>query len=349
MRYKKQVIGRLEKCYALSRVQYRGSRCLLVAAEKHAPCVLFSEDGDLIDTVWEEPGGVMTMVPIPGREGAFLSTQRFYSPNDCTDAKLVLAEDTENGWRVTDVCELPGVHRFGILSRGGVNYVVACTLKTDHEYRDDWRFPGKIWVGVLPEKAEQLRLEPWMSGLLRNHGFTLFCDNGNPAAIVSCELGVYRVEPPPAAGGAWKSQRLLEQPASDAVCVDLDEDGVPELFVISPFHGDEISIWRLQSGVYVRVYLHPEKMPFLHAIDAGQINEKPVVLVGNREGRQELLAFFYDRNKDDYVYEVVDAGHGPANCMIFDRGGRSAILAANRETDEIAIYDVLSDETEVTT
>lgn len=343
MRYEKQVIGRLEKCYALSPLQYRGQRCLLVAAEKHAPCCLFSESGRFMGTIWGEPGGVMTMAPIPGREGAFMSTQRFYSPNDCKDARLVLAEDGGSGWRVTELCGLPGVHRFGILSRGGVDYVIACTLKTDHEYRDDWRFPGKVWVGVLPEKPERLQLTPLMTGLLRNHGFTLFREGSYNAAIISCEAGVFRVDPPPTPGQEWRIQCLLEHPASDAVCADLDGDGVPELFVISPFHGDEISVWRRQAGAYVQAYTHPEKLPFLHAIDVGRFYGKPVVLAGNREGRQELLSFFYDRDKEDYSYELIDSGRGPANCMIFDRGGRPAILAANRESDEIAIYDVLPD------
>lgn len=340
MKYVKQVIGQLEKCYALSTLQYRGQRCLLVAAEKHDPCHLYSDSGILLDTVWDEPGGVMTMTPVPGREGVFMATQAFYSPNDCKDARLVLAEDTGDSWRVTKLCDLPGVHRFGILSRGGVDYVIACTLKSNHEYRDDWRFPGKIWVGVLPEGREPLRLTPLKEGLLRNHGFTLLPQDGYAAAIISCEDGILRVDPPAQAGGDWAVTRLVDQPASDTICRDLDGDGVPELFVLSPFHGDEFTVWRWTNGAYKRVYTHPEKLPFLHAIDSGEFYGEPVVLIGNREGRQELLAVYYDRSAESYRFEVVDAGRGPTNCMIFHRDGHPAILAANRETNEVAIYDV---------
>ena len=29
-------------------------------------------------------------------------------------------------------------------------YIVACALKSGHEFKDDWSMPGKIWVGELP-------------------------------------------------------------------------------------------------------------------------------------------------------------------------------------------------------
>ena len=87
MKITKTVLGTLEKCYALSPLTVGGRDCLLVAAEKHAPCLRFDLEGNLLDTVWTEPGGVMTMVPV--KDGLFLATHQFYSPNDSAQAKLV--------------------------------------------------------------------------------------------------------------------------------------------------------------------------------------------------------------------------------------------------------------------
>lgn len=340
MNYKKQIIGHLEKCYAISRLDWRGRKCLLVAAEKRDPCYLFSEDGTRLSTVWDGPGGVMTMVPFPGKEGAFLATQQFYSPNDAKSAGLIYAEDTGTGWRITRVCDLPFVHRFAVLSRNGINYIIACTLKTDHEYKDDWRFPGKVWVGILPEPPEldKLELTPLREGFLRNHGFTLLPRDGYDGALISCENGIFLFEPPAQKGAEWSVKKLLDVSASDAVGADLDGDGKPELFVISPFHGSQFRIYRLLDGAYREVYEHPAELPFLHAIDSGVLCGRPAVLVGNREGDRSLLAFFW--RGDHYEFEEIDHDCGPANCMIFETQGRSSILAANRECSEIAIYHV---------
>ena len=340
MQYKKQIVHTLEKCYALSTLPVDGEPHLLVAAEKHDPCYLFDLSGNLIDTVWTEPGGVMTMVPVPGKDGTFLATHQFYSPNDSADAKLVCAEKTAEGWRITTIAELPFVHRFDILPADGVNYVLACTLKSGHEYKNDWRFPGKLRVGVLgDDPAATLELTVLKEGLGHNHGYTRYAENGVLSGIVSCDEGVFKVTP----GQEWTVEQLTDQPASDAVLLDLDGDGAPELLTISPFHGDTVEIWHLANGKYVPVYEYPEKLPFLHAIYGGAVYGQPTVYVGNREGGKLLLGFFYDASSGTYHTEEVDRGAGPANCMLFERNGHPALLASNRECSEIAIYDIYPD------
>jgi hypothetical protein len=116
---------------------------------------------------------------------------------------------------------------------------------------------------------------------------------------------------------------------------------VPELFTISPFHGERVAIWHRDNGEFRPVYEHQEEMPFLHAITGGTVYGRPTVYAGNREGERQLLGFYYDGEKKAYRYEVVDAGSGPANCMLFQRQGHPALLASNREVNEVAIYDIL--------
>ena len=75
----------------------------------------------------------MTMTPVPGTDGQFLSTHEFFSPNDSLNARIVLVTRKEkNVWERKTICYAPFVHRFGILKRGGVNYIIVCCLKTGH-------------------------------------------------------------------------------------------------------------------------------------------------------------------------------------------------------------------------
>ena len=108
MKIEKKVISNLNKCYAMSELTWEGEHRFLVAAEKHDPCYVFAEDGAQLDTVWTEPGGVMTMTPVPGADGQFLATHQFYSPNDSANAKIVIATAKGPGdWEIRTLEQFP--------------------------------------------------------------------------------------------------------------------------------------------------------------------------------------------------------------------------------------------------
>lgn len=41
-----------------------------------------------------------------------------------------------------------------------------------------------------------------------------------------------------------------------------------------------------------------------------------------------------------YVLDLLDAGAGPANCMHYSFDGHEMLIASNRETDEVALYEL---------
>ncbi len=349
MKIEKKKIATLNKCYALSRLRSQGQEAFLVAAEKHDPCYLFREDGDLLDTVWQEPGGVMTMVPVPGQEDMFLATHQFYSPNDSKEAKIVIAQRTSQGWQIRTLCDAPFVHRFGILQRNGLNYLLVCCLKTGHAYKDDWRNPGACYAAVLPEDLSgydthnQLRLVPIKLGMLKNHGYSQIHQDGYDFAIVACEEGVFRFTPPVQAGESWSIQQLLHVPTSDAVLMDFDGDGQPELGCISPFHGASLVIYHLDThGNYVPQWKlpRPEKeTEMIHGTWSCTIHGRPTWIVGWRKGSRDTILIFWDPELGDYKTEYLDRDAGCANAMHFvNSQGEDVVVAANRETDEIAMY-----------
>lgn len=351
MKITKRVISNLNKCYSLSQITFEGKPSFLVAAEKHDPCYLFSEDGTLIDTVWTEPGGVMTMVPVPGKENAFLATHKFYSPNDSKEAKIVIAEKTADGWNIRTLVDAPFVHRFGVLNRNGVNYLLVCCLKSDHEYKDDWRNAGACYAAVLPEdlscynENNQLRITPIKLGMLKNHGYSRLKIDGHDAAVVGCEEGAFLFVPPVAPYEQWEIKTLVNVPCSDAVLMDFDGDGKLELGMISPFHGASLTIWHLDThGNYVPQWKFgaPEKdTDMLHATWACKLLGKATWIVGWRKGTKDTIAISWDAEKGDYVTEYIDRNTGCANAMHFvNAEGKDVIIATNREIDEVAMYTV---------
>ena len=116
------------------------------------------------------------------------------------------------------------MHRFDIISRNGVNYVIACTLKSGHEYKEDWRSPGKIQVCVLPEDLSSV------DEVLRSY--------------VAVNEGVFECIPPESEEGTWEIKQILDEASSDMAFADFDNDGELEMLTISPFHGEKISIFK---------------------------------------------------------------------------------------------------------
>ena len=349
MKVKKTVLAKLNKCYAIAPLFYQGKQHFLVASEKADPCCLFDESGMLKDTLWTGPGGVMTMVQVPGTDGQLLSTAKFYSPDDSLDAELVVVTPEGNGrWDMRTLTMLPHVHRFDILSRNGVNWLLACTVKSGQDLPEgDWSYPGKVYAAVLPEdlsafnRDHPLRLQVIKDGLHRNHGYTRCTRGGVPSGLVAADEGVFRMTPPETPKGEWQIEQLLDSPTSDALLLDLDGDGLEELCTLSPFHGERIAVWHQNGTGYTPVWTLPEDAPFSHAICGGMIAGVPTFVTGHRAGKKNLMTIRYDRDTESYTVTVLDEGRGPANAMYYvNSEGTDVLIAANRETDEVAMYEI---------
>lgn len=347
MHVTKKVIGELEKCYSLAPLEYKGKGHMLVAAEKINQCRLYDLNGTLEEVIWEEPGGTMSMVQVPGTDGQFLATHQFYSPNDSKEAKIILASPSKEGWKIQTIAELPFVHRFDIISRNGIHYVIACTLKSGHEYKEDWRSPGKIYVGKLPQNLTEiddqhpLKMKAIKDGLLKNHGYCKAVVDGVERAFVASDEGVFCVTPLEKEDGQWEIQKVLDEASSDMALADFDQDGELEILTISPFHGEKVSIFKKQNGQWKKIYTYEKDVEFAHAIWGGEIAGETGVIIGHRKGERDLLFFHCtDNEKLTFEAQLLDHNVGPANVLCYTYEGAAYILSANREIDEIALYKV---------
>lgn len=337
----------LNKCYSIAPLTYGGREHILVAAEKQDPCYLFDLEGNYEETVLDGPGGVMTMVAVPGADGQFLATQRFYSPNDSQEASIVIVDpQPEGGWKVRTLIDLPFIHRFDILTRNGSRYLIACALKSGCRFKEDWSMPGKVYAAVLPEdlsgfdKEHQLKMTVVKDGLVKNHGYCRVNNEGLEASLVCSNEGVFLFTPPPKEDGAWDVRQLLNLPASDGVWLDMDGDGQRELAVISPFHGSDIIFYKRKGAVYEEVYRYEEPAEFSHSIYGGMLCGEPAVVIGHRQGKRNLIVFRYDKGTGGYTHEFLDENCGSANIYHFMKNGKDVIVSTNREINEIVMYTV---------
>lgn len=347
MKVVKKKMKDLNKCYSIAPLSYRGRQHILVAAEKQDPCYLFDLDGNYEETVWEGPGGVMSMVQVPETDGQFLAVQRFYSPNDSKEAGIVIADpQKDGGWQVRTLIELPFVHRFDILTRNGVRYLIACAMKSGHQYKEDWSMPGKVFAAVLPEdlscfnQNHQLKMEVVKEGLLKNHGYCRVQNDGTEASLVCSNEGVFLFVPPETAKGAWGVRQLLDVPASDGVWLDMDGDGERELAIISPFHGADIIFYKKRGDGFEEVYRYEEPAEFSHSIYGGMLCGEPAVVIGHRQGKRNLIVFRYDKGSGRYTHEFLDEDCGSTNVYHFMKNGKDVIISTNREINEIDMYTV---------
>jgi hypothetical protein len=348
MQYQKHVIATdMPLCYAVGMFEGADARSFVIGVEKEGPIRRFALDGTPMETVSEGPGGVMTVTQMPGRDDQLLATYKFFSPNfGGDDAKIVSYTRSEDGsWHESTLCDLPYVHRFGVL-RGadGRLWLIACTIKgACRKVKNDWQTPGAVYVAPLTGRPEdydddhQLELTCLSSCQLQNHGY--FASEDKSYALISTAAGVFRYVPPADENGEWAVSCLIVQPTSDMTPIDLDGDGCEEIVTISTFHGDTLSVWHATDtpDTYKLVWTDPEKRDFLHAIWSGTIAGERCALVGNRKEGRDLLRLTFVGGA--YQLETIDHDHGPANCWAFSDGGHDHIIAANRETNEVALYD----------
>lgn len=331
----------LEKCYSINKIELDGKAHIVVASEKNNKCLLFNQSGLLVDTIWHEPGGTMSIVPLPDKSGRFLASQKMYSPNDSAEAEIVLVERIRQGkWDVRPFLNIPFIHRFDILCSGNRQYFIGATIKSDHRFKDDWTSPGKVWVGALNlDVYTPPQLTDCLGGLTHNHGFCKRANMYGHYAVISADEGVFAIFPPTIKNDQWITKQLLDTPVSDIGFIDFDDDGQDEMIAFSPFHGDQVTIYKLVDGRYQEIYRHPEPLEFVHAIWTGMVYGKPVAFIGHRKGLSKDL-YAVSLNNDGYQFDVMQKDIGSTNLHAFQVDRMQILVSANREINQIAFYRI---------
>ena len=106
--------------------------------------------------------------------------------------------------------------------------------------------------------------------------------------------------------------------------------------------GIKIKIYKRakETGNFECIYSYEKTAEFCHAIYGGSLCGENALVIGHRKGNRDLLCFSYDKEKQTYQSDVIDHDCGPANVWHFVRDGKDVIVSTNRETDEVAMYEI---------
>lgn len=338
MEFIKEHLCQLPYCYAVSAMEIEGRLKYLFATDDTGPCYsIDAETGDK-DTVWKEPGGTMSIVPLAG-QNAFLASQKFLPGFAARSARIVRADFEDGQWQVSPWMELPYVHRFDLLRRNGVCWFLGCILTTTDKPKADWSYPGQLVVAEIDEEfSAPKNLMVIAEGMTHNHGYLRMQREGYDEAYTACDEGIFRVVPPETREGEWTVEKILDKAASDIALCDIDGDGEEELAAIEPFHGNQFVVYKKYGTEYKELYRYPEPMEFIHVVWGGKLGGKPVFLGGCRAINKEFFVLSWEDGK--MQMQKIETDHGPSNVFVLRMPHEDRILTANRESAESAVFTV---------
>ena len=333
--WKRSVLMELEGVYCLELFHTEDGLKIAAASETHdGLCKVMDFARREEEVVWTGPGGCMNISQLNGR-GDLVGIQNFYKGFQSEKAQLVRAVKKDGSWQTEVLKVLPYLHRSGVVHCADGDYVVASTLCTHRDSATDWSHPGKIQVAKLPEAGEEISFRVIQEGVTKNHGFWQGRLDGEEVTLIGGSEGLFRVRPPKN-GGDWTVDKILEREISDCAVADLDGDGEDELITFEGFHGDVAAVNKRVNGSWQIVYTVP--MHFSHAIWAGELLGRNMFVVGYRkeDGRMYLV----DHTDSGYEAILMEEGVAPSNARGFVHEGKSYIIAAARDMDQVILYEL---------
>ena len=224
------------------------------------------------------------------------------------------------------------------------DYLIAATVCGGKDYEEDWSKPGTVFAYLIqPELIGPWKPMPILESIHRNHGLGLGTVDGVESLLVSGTEGLFALAVPGvkdtegAQVARWRTVTILDHEVSEMGLIDLDGDGVSELVVIEPFHGDELAVYKNESSGWTKIY--SAELSFGHGLSVGHLKGDPVVVVGNRAGSKDLVCYrTVPGNHFSMEPIVVDHAAAPAGTTITARSQGDGIVSSNPEFGEYAFY-----------
>lgn len=344
MKIIKQKLDDLDRCYCASHMDTKRGPKVILASEAYVdegrPCYAYSgENFSKKELLWENGGGCMSIVQIPGRDNEIMAIQDFYLKETPSRAKLVWGVFENDKWTFKDLFYMPYIHRFTLSEINGEIFLVLATIADSKKDKEDWSTAGSIYAAKLPKDLnEKIELKKIKTGLFRNHGFYHYTTNNHNEIYFGSDEGIFKLKLTDNIDD-YKFEHILDKPVGEIAISDLDGDGIDEILTIEPFHGDKIRIYDQKSDKLNMVYEYENKINFAHALLATKFRGENTFVCGVRRVEEEI---FYIQYRDGrYVSTIIEKGVGTANLDVLNLENEDIIIAANHSKNEAAIYKIV--------
>lgn len=332
----KETILNIRNVYTATAIKRDGALFVAAGSETEPEVRLMRLSNREVEQLPDCPGGMMSFVPVPGKQGQFVSVMGLFPPFIGGEAGLFLHEFKSGQWKTIRAMDLPFAHRCEILREGKQNFLFAASVSRYKENPSDWSLPGELHLIDLDRQSGA----PWESGILeqlvtRNHGMSRARISGKETLCISGAEGIFYLERE--SSGTWVLRPVFDGEVSEMCFVDLDGDGQDELMTIEPFHGETLAIYKRSGERWERRFSAP--LSFGHGLSAGRFNGRPVVVTGNRSGSCNLEMFtVINLHQEDVRKMVIENDAGPTQTQVFRMDGKDYILSANQRKHEVALY-----------
>lgn len=323
--------------YTVNAFEFGGKLCIGMGPEAQGIPVVFTYPSKDMFELPDSPGGMMSLIPFPGRTDMLVSVMGLFPPFIGQDAGIYRHTRTEEGWTTTKVISMPFAHRCEILCRNGADYFFASTVSSHKSEPSDWSKPGQVFFARIDDPGQpEWGVKPLDLAIYRNHGMLKSTICGEEVVCVSGAEGIFSLSPDN--NDHVRINHIFDKEVSEFAFIDLDCDGRQELITIEPFHGDSLNIYAQNSSGWEKVY--DEQLFFGHGLSSGMFGDKPVVVVGNRSNHAALEMFFLlDETSWNSIQRIcLETGTGTTQTQVYNYKGNSYILSANQRKEEVAIY-----------
>ena len=336
-------LAKLEAGYAVATIRLNGTMYYLAGSEAEGGgYVLINSKTKAVFSLNGIDGGIMSFIPIPEKEGAFLAIQKFYPVFRSEEAQIVHVQmipkpDATVTCRVEAVCKLPFVHRIALVGKPGNRKIIAATLCGGKEFTDDWSSPGAVYEIQMPETFDgNAFANPILLGLHKNHGMYLSQFHGEESIWIGAQEGVLELRE--IEEGTWMIRKVIDIPTGDMWLSDIDGDGNQEMAVIQPFHGNKLAVYRKNGKKYEEIFSSP--LEFGHVVWMGQIFGEFYVIGCSRGGKKEISMHRIRRTGEGYGFEsrVIQEGLGIAQIAVYKEENQVHILTSDHEINEIGEF-----------